>query len=64
MYSDALNRLHSDKGNTWVEMCGLIKRQSEKIEFDGKDKISCLLEYIVALKARDVENVLQCLEKN
>ncbi|MFR7811397.1 MAG: TlpA family protein disulfide reductase [Butyricimonas faecihominis] len=64
VYSDALNRLHSDKGNTWVEMCGLIKRQSEKIEFDGKDKISCLLEYIVALKARDVENVLQCLEKN
>ncbi|MFR5656733.1 MAG: hypothetical protein ACLUDU_01455 [Butyricimonas faecihominis] len=43
----------------WID-----KRQSEKIEFDGKDKISCLLEYIVALKARDVENVLQCLEKN
>ena len=64
VYSDALNRLHSDKGNTWVEMYGLIKTQSGKIEFDGKDKISCLLEYIVALKTRDVENVLQCLEKN
>ena len=64
VYSDALNRLHSDKGNTWVEMYGLIKTQSGKIEFDGKDKISCLLEYIVALKTREVESVLQCLEKN
>ena len=31
VYSDALNRLHSDKGNTWVEMYGLIKTQSGKI---------------------------------
>ena len=49
VYSDALTRLHHDRGDEWVEMYGLIKTQSGKIEFDGKDKISCLLEYIVAL---------------
>lgn len=33
VYSDALTRLHHDRGDEWVEMYGLIKTQSGKIEF-------------------------------
>lgn len=60
IYSSCLSLLHSEK--QWVDMCGVVASQLNGVEFEGKSQIVDLLDYIVALRSRDVEEVLKSLE--
>lgn len=64
VYSNTLNLLHSTKTDNWVEICGAIGSQLQQVEFDQKDKINALLNYVTAIYSRNIEGVLQSLEQH
>lgn len=60
VYGSSLPALRS--AQQWIEPCGVIAGQLEKVEFEGKPQTLALLNYVVAAQSRDVEATLACLE--
>lgn len=64
VYSDALTALNRAKSNEWPVGVATITNQLKDIEFEGKQQIQYFLDYVVACRTKDIEGVLNSLEKH
>lgn len=64
VYSDALIGHNRANSNEWVEGMAVIAGQLQDIEFEGKPLIQYLVDYVIAYQTKDIEGVLNSLEKH